>query len=189
MFSFFIDCTFFRLFFLDESYGNFLRFFAFENGSEFGPRALCNRSLLALPSITGIKNKLNSEIKKREWFRPFGGVVLKRNVSKLTDDRIPNDHMLVAVKAKKEFARSMPDLIHIDNTVRVQVVGEDRKDSSIYRILDIFEKKYGEFILINTSFNGKGEPIVETPEEARKTALRIGIKYVLLNGCVERIIE
>ena len=52
----------------------------FENGSEFGPRALCNRSLLALPSIHGIKNRLNSEIKKREWFRPFGGVILERNL-------------------------------------------------------------------------------------------------------------
>lgn len=161
----------------------------FENGSEFGPRALCNRSLLALPSIPGIKNWLNSEIKKREWFRPFGGVLLERNISKLTDDKVLNDYMLVAVKAKKEIARSMPELIHIDNTVRIQIVREDRKDSSIYRILDTFEKEYGEIILINTSFNDRGEPIVETPDEAKKTALRIGIKYVLLNGWVERIIE
>ena len=161
----------------------------FENGSEFGPRALCNRSLLALPSYPGIKNYLNSKIKHREWFRPFGGVMLERNISKLTDDRIPNDNMLVAIKVKKDWIGIIPDLVHVDETVRVQIIRQDRKNSTIYRILEELERKYGEFILINTSFNGKGEPIVETPDEAKKTALEIGIEYIILNGRVERIMR
>lgn len=159
----------------------------YENGSEFGPRALCNRSLLASPACIGIKDYINAEIKHREFFRPFGGVILERNIERLTNDRIANDYMLVAVNAKKELFETIPDLIHKDGTVRVQIIRNDRKDSSIYRILEVIEKRYDEFILINTSFNGIGEPIVETPDEARETAKKIGVKHVLLNGKIERV--
>jgi carbamoyltransferase len=158
----------------------------FENGSEYGPRALCNRSLLALPS-KGMKDYLNMKVKKRERFRPFGGVVLERNIGKLTRETVSNDYMLIAVKARDDIIRTLPDLVHIDGTIRIQVVREDRKNTSIYRILDILERKYGSFLLINTSFNDKGEPIVEQPDEAISTAKKIGVKYILLNGIIERV--
>lgn len=159
----------------------------YENGSEFGPRALCNRSLLASPYHKGIKKYLNTEIKHREDFRPFGGVILERNISKITSEHITNDHMLIAVNAKKEIRDKIPDLVHKDGTVRLQIIRESQKNTSIYKILELMEKKYGEWILINTSFNGKDEPIVETVIEAKNTAKKIGIKHILLNGMIERI--
>ena len=159
----------------------------FENGSEFGPRALCNRSLLALPIRSSIKDYLNSKIKHREEFRPFGGVILEKNLYRLTNERVANDYMLAAVKVKDEIALEIPALVHKDGTIRVQVVREDRKESSIWRILEEMERKYGDIILLNTSFNGKNEPIVETPRDARLSAKNNGIQYILMNGKLERI--
>lgn len=159
----------------------------FENGSEFGPRALCNRSLLALASKPEMKDYLNSTIKHRELFRPFGGVILERNIQMLTNEKIANDYMLSAVRVKKEVREKIPALVHKDGTIRLQIVRENRKDSSIWKILEKMEEKYNEFILINTSFNGIGEPIVETPDDARISAAKNGIEYILMHGRMERI--
>ena len=101
----------------------------YENGSEFGPRALCNRSLLASPYHKGIKKYLNTEIKHREDFRPFGGVILERNISKITSEHITNDYMLIAVNAKKEIRDKIPDLVHKDGTVRLQIIRESQKNT------------------------------------------------------------
>ena len=160
----------------------------FENGSEFGPKALCNRSLLALASNSEMKDYLNSTIKHRELFRPFGGVILERNIQMLTDERIANDYMLSAVRVKNEMREKIPALVHKDGTIRIQIVRENRKNASIWKILDKMEEKYKEIILINTSYNGIGEPIVETPDDARRSAAKNGIGYLLMHGRIERII-
>lgn len=152
----------------------------FENGSEFGPRALCNRSLLATATASDIKTKLNGKIKQRESFRPFGGIILEKNLSRMTDEKIPSDLMLSAIHAKKNILRQYPALPHEDNTIRMQIVRNE--NSSAYKILSLYEKKTGKFLLINTSFNAKNEPIVETPAEAETCAKKIGIDAILLNG-------
>ena len=79
----------------------------FENGSEFGPRALCNRSLLAIATDQNIKTKLNDEIKQREAFRPFGGIILDKNLSRITDEKIPSDLMLAAIHLKTNILHLM----------------------------------------------------------------------------------
>ena len=152
----------------------------FENGSEFGPRALCNRSLLTIATISAIKVKLNRNIKQRESFRPFGGIILEKNLSRVTNEKIPSDLMLSAIHVRKNILQQYPALPHKDNTVRMQII--KNKNSSAYKILSLYEEKTGNFLLINTSFNSKDEPIVETPTEAEICAKKIGIDAFLFNG-------
>ena len=151
----------------------------FDLGSEFGPRALCHRSILADPTFPDMKDILNSK-KGREAFRPFGGVILERNIGLLTEDRIPNDWMLVAVNVKKDIASKIPSLPHYDGTIRVQVIRDTT--SFIYALLSQYEKTTGRFILINTSFNLHNEPIVETENQARRTAQKMGLDYLIVGG-------
>lgn len=159
----------------------------FEGGSEIGPRALCNRSILAIANRIDMKDKLNLDIKKRESFRPFGGVVLEKNIPYYTESKIANDYMLSAVVVRDERKKEIPALVHFDGTLRVQVIRERDKERSIYKILKHLEEKYGEKILINTSFNGKNEPIVENPSQARKTAKEIGLDYLFIDASIEKV--
>lgn len=154
----------------------------FEGGSEYGPRALCNRSIIASAKSKNMKDRLNLQIKHRENFRPFGGVILERNLKKITDDRIASPLMLSAINIKPEMIDYMPALVHKDNTVRIQVIYENQNKKLIWKILDYLEKKYGELVLINTSFNGKGEPIVESQSDALLSAKRMKLEYVYMNG-------
>lgn len=95
--------------------------------------------------------------------------------------------MLSAVHVNPEIIKEYPALVHIDNTARIQVIDED--SSLLYKILEQYEYLTNSFILINTSFNGKDEPIVETPENARECAKSIGIKYLYINNHLEVINE
>lgn len=156
-------------------------------GSEFGPRALGYRSILAVATNLQVKNYLNINVKRREIFRPFGGIILRRNLEKLTSDKLASDYMLSAVHVNPEITKEYPALVHIDNTARIQVIDED--SSLLYKILEQYEYLTNNFILINTSFNGKDEPIVETPENARECAKSIGIKYLYINNHLEVINE
>lgn len=158
----------------------------FELGSEYGPRALCHRSIIADPSFSDMKDILNKK-KGRELFRPFGGVVLERNIPRVTIDRIPNDWMLSAVNVNKTIVSEIPGLVHKDGTLRIQVIRDT--SSLIYALLEEYEKQTGRIILINTSFNGKGEPIVETESQARKTARDLGLDYLIISGSCEKIIH
>lgn len=157
----------------------------FESGSEMGPRALCNRSIIASPYIPAMKDILNCRIKKREPFRPFGGVVLAKNLSRLTDERLASDLMLSACHVLPEYRHQIQSLVHADGTVRLQVVHDE--ESTIAKLLQIMEREYGDIVLINTSFNAKGEPIVETTEEAIDCALRCGLDYLLLHGIGQEV--
>lgn len=157
----------------------------YEGGSEYGPRALCHRSIIANPSNKIIKKKLNMTIKQREEFRPFGGVILRKNLKYITNDKIANDYMLSAVTVRRDIYYRIPALVHYDGTMRIEVV--DDKNSLIYNILSEYEKRCGGIVLINTSFNAKGEPIVETEKEAIECAKKIGIKLVFLSGDIVRL--
>lgn len=152
----------------------------FEGGSEFGPRALCHRSLITRADDIRLKTTLNVKIKQREIFRPFGGIILRKNLSCVTSDILPSDYMLSAVRMNDDALKQYPALIHKDNTVRLQVIEDEQ--SSAYKILDLYEKRTGKMMLINTSFNGRGEPIVETISDTLNCAKRIGVRYILING-------
>lgn len=133
---------------------------------EFGARALGNRSILANPTLPGMKDKINKVIKKREGFRPFAPMVIKEKQHiyfEMLDD-IP--YMNQVVQVKKEYRDKLPSITHVDGTARVQTV---YKHTMIYELLLEFEKLSGVPILLNTSFNVKDKTMVLTPKDAIET--------------------
>ncbi|MFM0350342.1 carbamoyltransferase C-terminal domain-containing protein [Paraburkholderia sp. RL17-347-BIC-D] len=157
----------------------------FQGGSEFGPRALGYRSILSSAADVALKTRLNAEFKRRESFRPFGGIVLRANLDQLTDDALAGPNMLSAARMTKTSRARHPALVHVDGTVRLQVVEED--GGLLHLVLAAYENLTGRVALINTSFNGRDEPIVETLAEARACAAAIGLDYLYAHGAVEKV--
>jgi carbamoyltransferase len=131
--------------------------------SEYGPRALGNRSLLADPRKYENREKINSAIKKREWFRPLAPIVMEEHTKDWFDFSTKSPFMLFTAKVK------YPDVVsainHIDNSARIQTVSEET-NPNIYRLIKAFYDLTDIPLLLNTSLNGNGEPIVETDEHA-----------------------
>jgi len=158
----------------------------FQGRMEFGQRALGNRSILADPRKSDIKSIINSKIKYRESFRPFAPAVLKEEASSFfqIDDRHDVKYMEAALPVKPEKLDLVPGVVHRDGTGRLQTVDEE-DNPKFYRLIKAFQETTGIPMLVNTSFNVKGEPIVCTPEDALRTfhtsgldALVIG-KYII----------
>ncbi|WP_304429201.1 carbamoyltransferase C-terminal domain-containing protein, partial [Romboutsia ilealis] len=120
--------------------------------SEFGPRALCHRSILANPTWEGMKDHLNKEVKHREYFRPFAPVVIEEEAYKIFDLKQESPYMLLACRVKDEFISKIPSVTHIDKTARVQTVSKIQ-EPFIHDLLLQFEKLSGVPVLLNTSFN------------------------------------
>jgi carbamoyltransferase len=137
----------------------------FQGRMEFGPRALGNRSILASPLTTTMRDYLNHQVKKREGFRPFGPVVCLEDAPHYFDLSIPSPFMLLAPKVKKEMQSVIPAVTHADETARIQTLTETQ-NPNLYRLLKVFGEKTGTPVLINTSFNLRGEPIVCSPDDA-----------------------
>lgn len=137
----------------------------FQGKMEFGPRALGNRSILANPCDPKMKDHLNGIIKKREAFRPFAPIVPAEKVLQYFDLKGPSPYMLLAAPVKKERAGSIPAVTHADQSARVQTVDEQNHPRTM-KLLNSFEKITGVPLLLNTSFNRKGEPVVCTPAHA-----------------------
>jgi len=131
------------------------------NGSEVGPRALGNRSILANPCLFNIKDDLNKKVKFREWFRPFAPICIEECADKYfeTSKNVSYKYMSFAPKVKDEYRRYLPSITHIDGTSRLQTINRNQNDF-IYNILLEFEKLSGYPILVNTSFNIRGKPIL-----------------------------
>lgn len=136
----------------------------FQGGMEFGPRALGNRSFLASPMSTDMQQKLN-EIKARESFRPVAPAVLEEDAAEWFEDIDVSPFMLFVYHIRPEQRDKIPAASHIDGTARVQTVNEVM-NPEFYKLLKEFKKKTGVPILVNTSFNTKGEPIVCSPQDA-----------------------
>jgi len=142
--------------------------------SEFGPRALGNRSIIADPRGKNMKDVLNSRVKHRESFRPFTPSVLKERSSEFFSLDIESPFMLLAPYVLPGKAEIVPAITHVDNTARVQTVDKDL-NPRYYALIKAFERQTGIPMLLNTSFNVAGEPIVETPEDAIKCFLSTDI--------------
>lgn len=153
----------------------------FTGSSEFGPRALGNRSLLSNPTSAKFREKINREVKFREPFRPIAPVVLDKYYSDFFEGRLDKPFMLQVAKVKESKIDLISSVVHIDNTARVQTLYEGQ-NPLLYRIIEEFYSLLGIPIISNTSFNLKGEPIVETPKDALKTFLRMEINYMYLQG-------
>lgn len=157
----------------------------FQGGSEFGPRALGFRSILSSAADLAFKTRLNTQIKRRESFRPFGGIVLRARLQQLTGDALAGPYMLSAARMNDAARTRYPALAHADGTVRLQVVEED--GGLMHQVLMAYEALTGRVALINTSFNGRDEPIVETLAQARDCAAAIGLDHIYAQGTVENM--
>lgn len=150
----------------------------YEGRSEHGPRALGNRSILALPHAKRSKDILNEKIKFRESFRPIAPVVMEKNLSKYFDMKESSPYMMYIVKSHEKAKQLIPSGLHIDGTARVQTVTEE---SSLGKITSIIERISGVGCVLNTSFNIR-TPIVETPDDAIEAFLQVPIDILYLGG-------
>lgn len=133
--------------------------------SEHGPRALGNRSIICNPSIDGMKDILNEKVKNREWYRPFAPVVRLEDVDKYFEWNKESRWMSFCPKVKKEWRKKLGAIVHVDNTARVQTVTHEQ-NPWLYELLTKFEKETGIGVLLNTSFNVAGKPILSTVSDA-----------------------
>ena len=135
--------------------------------AEHGPRALGNRSILCNPCIEEMKDVLNAKVKNREWYRPFAPVVRLEDVSKYFEFEGESQWMSFCPKVKKEWRERLAAITHVDGTARVQTVTREQ-NSFLYDLLTSFEKANGVGVLLNTSFNVNGKPILSTYSDAFK---------------------
>jgi carbamoyltransferase len=139
--------------------------------SEFGPRALGHRSILGDPRHGFVRDWINSRVKEREWFRPLAPVVLLERAGEFFDIRRPSPFMQFAAPVRPEAAGIIPAVTHVDCTARLQTVGE-HDDLFLRSLLQAFDARTGVPVVLNTSFNRKEEPIVETPAQALESFRR-----------------
>lgn len=136
----------------------------YQGRSEWGPRALGNRSILAHPGVPTMKETINAKIKRRESFRPFAPSVLKEDVGTYFEQAVDSPFMMHVVKIRPEWRERLPAVTHVDGTGRLQSV--DRESNPLYHsLISAFKRKSGMGLVLNTSFN-ENEPIVDTPEQA-----------------------
>ena len=149
--------------------------------SEFGPRALGHRSILANPTKKNMKDEINSRIKFREEFRPFAPSVLSDKSNEIfdVDDEMP--YMTIAADVLPDWTKKIPATTHINNTARVQTVNKS-VDSKYYSLIENFYKLTEVPVVLNTSFNIQGQPVVETPLDALSTFSSNGLDYLFIEN-------
>ena len=152
----------------------------FNGGSEYGPRALGNRSILADARDPNMRDYINNKVKHREIFRPFAPAILEEKSSKFFDVKY-SPFMLQVAKVKKP--ELIPSAIHVDNSARVQTVNKDQNEK-FYNIIKEFDKLTGIPCILNTSFNDAGEPLVETPLDALICFFKTKIDFLILNDFI-----
>ena len=153
----------------------------YQGKMEWGPRALGNRSILADPRNPKMKDILNEKIKHRESFRPFAPCILEEYVSEYFDIDIPSPYMLLVAPVKKP--EKIPAVTHVDGTGRLQTVSKDT-NPLFYDLINEFCKITDVPVLINTSMNVRGEPIVNTIEQAYNMIIKTDMDYIVLGNHV-----
>lgn len=137
----------------------------FQGGSEFGPRALGRRSILADPRKPGVVDLVNVRVKRREEFRPFAPSVLLEDASAYFECDFESPYMILVAQVREPWRETLRSVVHRDGSARIQTVTPDW-NPRYYELLTAFKRLTGLPVLLNTSFNRKGMPIVETPAEA-----------------------
>ena len=151
----------------------------YQGKMEWGPRALGNRSILADPRNASMKDILNEKIKHRESFRPFAPSVLEEYASEYFDIDVPSPYMLMVAKVKKP--EIIPAVTHVDGTGRLQTVS-NYANPLYYDLINEFFKITGVPVIINTSMNVMGEPIVNTPEQAYQMIVKTDMDCLVLGN-------
>jgi carbamoyltransferase len=171
----------------------------FQGRMEFGPRALGGRSILADPRSTHMQTTLNLKIKYRESFRPFAPSVLAEDVGQYFQLQGESPYMLIVAEINeslrlpspaggdvlfgidklKQARSALPAITHVDYSARIQTVHQST-NPGYYRLLEAFKRRTGCAVLVNTSFNVRGEPIVCTPEDAYRCFMRTEMDYLVM---------
>lgn len=151
----------------------------FEGGAEFGPRALGHRSILADPRDPKMLDRINKDIKGREWFRPIAPAVIESAATTYFKAECYSPYMQFVWPVREQYRASLPAITHIDGSSRIHTVRK-RGNESLYALLEAFDQITGFPILINTSFNVQGNPIVETPQQAIEAFLSSGLDVLIL---------
>ncbi len=150
----------------------------FDGGSEFGPRALGHRSILAAPFPGEVKDRLNDEVKFREWFRPYAPITMADRAAEYFHIGQPESpFMLLVAKVLKPTA--IPAVTHVDGTARLQTLRREA-NAPLYSVIERFEALTGVPVLLNTSFNVAGQPIVETPRDALQGFVSMNLDYLVI---------
>ena len=174
----------------------------FQGRMEFGPRALGSRSIIANPQSSEMQKNLNLKVKYRESFRPFAPSILKENLSEWFDIDCESPYMLLVAKInqnkqiemtsdeKKLFGidklnikrSNVPAVTHVDYSARIQTVTKE-KNEKYYKLIKKFKEKSNCPILVNTSFNVRGEPIVNTPKDAFNCFMGTELDRLVIGNC------
>ena len=151
----------------------------YQGRAELGPRALGHRSILADPRVAGMQDWINSRVKGREWFRPLAPMVLGEEAPRYFDIEHPSPWMLFSAAVREEQRAAIPAVVHADGSARIQTV-TPKDDDLVHRLLSAFRRETGCGVLLNTSFNGMGEPLVETPAEALQCLRATGLHVLAM---------
>ncbi|MFL6162112.1 MAG: carbamoyltransferase [Jatrophihabitantaceae bacterium] len=153
----------------------------FDLGSEFGPRSLGHRSIICDPRVPGMRDYLNQHVKFREPFRPYAASVLSEHAGEYFDIDVDDPFMLIVAPVRAERAAEIPSVVHADGTCRIQSVRPDHQ--GMFRaLIEAFHRRSGLPMVLNTSFNIRGEPIVETPTDALECFLASNFDVLYLQG-------
>ncbi len=151
----------------------------YQGRMEFGPRALGARSILADARSPTMQSVLNRKIKNRESFRPFAPIVREERAAEYFELDRPSPYMLLVAPVRPQQRARIPAVTHVDGSARVQTVHEGTSPR-LHRLLGAFEARTGCAVLVNTSFNVRGEPIVCTPADAYRCFMRTGMDCLVL---------
>ncbi|HNV86480.1 MAG TPA: carbamoyltransferase C-terminal domain-containing protein [Candidatus Omnitrophota bacterium] len=151
----------------------------FQGRMEWGPRALGNRSILSNPTVRGMADRINEIIKFRERWRPFCPSLLYEKAFEVLDTTHDSPFMTFSFQVRKEWKDRIPEVVHVDGSVRPQFVKQEQ-NPRYYELLQRFYKKTGVPILMNTSLNRRGEPMVCAPEDALKMFEGSALKYLAI---------
>jgi carbamoyltransferase len=175
----------------------------FQGRMEYGPRALGNRSILGNPCLPDTQKKLNLKIKYREGFRPFAPSVLEEDIPEYFDLDRPSPYMLLVAPVRKQRLKPLPDnynrmtmyerlyqlrsdvpaITHIDYSARIQSISK-KTNERFWKLINAYKQKTGYGLVVNTSFNVRGEPIICTPEDAYKCFMRTEMDYLVMNDFI-----
>jgi len=153
----------------------------FQGGAESGPRALGNRSILADARNPDMKDRINTSVKHREWYRPFAPSCLEEEAHKYFSHTTKSPHMLLISDVKEEWKTRLPAITHIDGTARLQTVSKDI-NKKYWQVIKEYEKLSGIPIILNTSFNDNEEPIVENPNDAISCFIKNNMDYLIMGN-------
>ncbi len=173
----------------------------FQGKMEYGPRALGNRSIIGDPRLPDMQKKLNLKIKYREGFRPFAPSVIEEDIGTYFDLDRPSPYMLLVAMVKEDRRNPMPEgyenmemyerlyhlrsdipaITHVDYSARIQSVSRETNER-YWRLVNIFKEDTGYGVIVNTSFNVRGEPIVCTPDDAYRCFMRTEMDFLVIGN-------